>query len=511
MTPNRTPPHNKSSTQLAQALTSSTRETLCVASNTQASDDGVRVDGKVWMKLDLLILPLVTVMAFVYLLDSSNIGNARIAGFMTDMNISNEKFSVAMSLALLPTILLQIPATHLMLYIGARYQLSAMAILTGIAVMLQGVLPGFGAFVACRVLIGVFSSCILSGLDFHLTTFYPRRMFQFRLSIFSIAVPLSSAFSGLLAYPITRMDGIYGKPGWAWLFILEGGLAIFWGLVCLLLMPNNVAQVFVLTESEKQLIRRALEQDQLSHKLDSHGNLWRNMRSTLVRPYVLLISLASFFMGVAFIGFVIFLPTVVVGLGYDSSEAQLMSVPPYAIAIVVSLSSSFISDRYAIRGPIIAVLAILSTAGLAVYIGSESDHVRYGAFLLAVPCVLAIQPALPAWVANNTPQMACRVIAVSCVSLSAVFGSILSLWLFGPISSPPKYASATVTIMVFHVGILGCAAGTMVYVVKENRKKARAREAYASAQMKNGAEGVILAEEDRGEMTNTSIWFEYVL
>ncbi len=145
-------------------------------------------------------------------------------------------------------------------------------------------------------------------------------------------------------------------------------------------------------------------------------------------------------------------------------------------------------------------------------LGSESSHVRYGAFLLAVPCVLAIQPALPAWVANNTPQMTCRVISVSCVSLWGACGSILSLWLFGTISPPPKYASATVTIMVFHVGILGCAVGTMVYVTKENRKKVRARaQVYASAQMKNGAERIILAEEDRGEMTNDSIWFEYVL
>ncbi len=58
-----------------------------------------------------------------------------------------------------------------------------------------------------------------------------------------------------------------------------------------------------------------------------------------------------------------------------------MSVPPYAIAIVgeriatpphlyantgscpVSIGSSIISDRYAIRGPMIAVLAIMSTTG----------------------------------------------------------------------------------------------------------------------------------------------------
>ncbi len=39
--------------------------------------------------------------------------------------------------------------------------------------------------------------------------------------------------------------------------------------------------------------------DQLSHNLDSHGNLWRIMQS-LVRPYVLLISLASFFLGACF-------------------------------------------------------------------------------------------------------------------------------------------------------------------------------------------------------------------
>jgi len=31
---------------------------------------------------------------------------------------------------------------------------------------------------------------------------------------------LSGAFSGLLAAAIEKMDGIGGKPGWAWIFIL---------------------------------------------------------------------------------------------------------------------------------------------------------------------------------------------------------------------------------------------------------------------------------------------------
>jgi len=31
---------------------------------------------------------------------------------------------------------------------------------------------------------------------------------------------LSGAFSGLLAAAIEKMDGLGGKPGWAWIFIL---------------------------------------------------------------------------------------------------------------------------------------------------------------------------------------------------------------------------------------------------------------------------------------------------
>lgn len=35
-----------------------------------------------------------------------------------------------------------------------------------------------------------------------------------------IELPLSGAFSGLLATAIVHMEGIGGKRGWAWIFIL---------------------------------------------------------------------------------------------------------------------------------------------------------------------------------------------------------------------------------------------------------------------------------------------------
>lgn len=38
------------------------------------------------------------------------------------------------------------------------------------------------------------------------------------------------------------------------------------------------------------------------------------------------------------------------GLGYEDLDAQLYTVPPYAVAYVVTLALAWISDRYKDRG-----------------------------------------------------------------------------------------------------------------------------------------------------------------
>ena len=48
--------------------------------------------------------------------------------------------------------------------------------------------------------------------------------------MFFSAASLSGAFSGLLAAAIVNMDGIGGRPGWAWVFILVSGTSTNFGL-----------------------------------------------------------------------------------------------------------------------------------------------------------------------------------------------------------------------------------------------------------------------------------------
>lgn len=46
------------------------------------------------------------------------------------------------------------------------------------------------------------------------------------MAIFFSAATAAGAFGGLLARGISEMDGVGGKPGWAWIFILEGLVTI---------------------------------------------------------------------------------------------------------------------------------------------------------------------------------------------------------------------------------------------------------------------------------------------
>jgi len=50
------------------------------------------------------------------------------------------------------------------------------------------------------------------------------------MAIFFSAATAAGAFGGLLARGIVEMDGVGGRPGWAWIFILEGLLTFGIGM-----------------------------------------------------------------------------------------------------------------------------------------------------------------------------------------------------------------------------------------------------------------------------------------
>lgn len=83
--------------------------------------------------------------------------------------------------------------------------------------------------------------------------------------------------------------------------------------------------------------------------------------------------------------FSLFLPTIISGLGYASTEAQLFTVPPNLAAFFAVLLVTRISDRFKMRGPFMAVCSLIATAGYIMLLATKNNAVRYaGTFLVAI-------------------------------------------------------------------------------------------------------------------------------
>ncbi|KAI0665059.1 MFS general substrate transporter [Cubamyces menziesii] len=464
-------------------------------------EDAPSSSSSIWAKMDLIVLPVTTMMFFLSSLDRSNIGNARVAGFQEQLGITDEQFSFALTITIIPYSFVNFPTNALQKLIGPRLLLPSMVVLWGTVCAFQGLLRDYSGLLACRFFLGLFEGGLLPGIVLYLSSFYPKRKLQLRISLLFSATSLASAFSGLLAAAIVKMDGVGGKPGWAWLFILEGAFTVLFGLAAYFLLPNAPTSAPFFTETEKEFIKRALHEDGIILVGEQDNDYtWTEFWRAFIQPHVILIALSGFFNGATVSGLAYFLPSIVAGLGYSGAEAQLMSVPPFAVTAVLSIVSSYLADHYARRGLTIIIFSSITTIGLSIFLGSYATVVRYGSLFLLVPGSYCIAPPLGAWMSNNTAPTLRRATALALLSTMSNVGSIVSAWVLGALSAPPRYTGAISVLLAFQLGIFACAMGNVLWLRAENRRRERVR-----------AEAGVVAEVDGPGLKNDSVWYTYVL
>ena len=88
----------------------------------------------------------------------------------------------------------------------------------------MGLIHNFAGLVTARFMLGVAEAGLFPGVNYYLSCWYKRSEFGIRSAIFFSAAAFSGSFGGLLAAAIAQMDGVGGKPGWAWIFIIEVGI-----------------------------------------------------------------------------------------------------------------------------------------------------------------------------------------------------------------------------------------------------------------------------------------------
>jgi hypothetical protein len=80
------------------------------------------------------------------------------------------------------------------------------------------------------------------------------------------------------------MDGVSGRSGWSWIFILEGLVTVVFGLVSYFLLPRNVDKAWFFNAEEKRYVSARLREDN-TQKDEDHFT-WREVREAFKLPQV---------------------------------------------------------------------------------------------------------------------------------------------------------------------------------------------------------------------------------
>lgn len=83
---------------------------------------------------------------------------------------------------------------------------------------------------------------------------YCRHEIQLRQALFFSAASVAGAFSGLLAFGISKMDGVGGYEGWRWIFILEGIVTVVVAVMAFFIVHDFPETASFLTEEERAFV-----------------------------------------------------------------------------------------------------------------------------------------------------------------------------------------------------------------------------------------------------------------
>jgi MFS family permease len=300
----------------------------------------------------------------------------------------------------------------------------------GIVATLLGVTQNMAGFFVPRFFLGVTESGLFPGVVFYLSMWYKREEQHYRISLFFSAACLAGAFGGVLAWVsdylgemrseanirpqgIAHMRGVGGLNGWRWIFLLEGILTVLVSLVAYFFITNYPATAKFLTDKERACVHTRLASNNDATRNEAFT--WQNVRLALSDPKVWLYGLGFHTMSLPLYTLSLFLPTIIKELGYTAAQAQLLTVPPYAVAFVTTLSVAVASERFKIRAPFIMASASFAVIGYIILLSARKAGVSYVGTIFAAagiyPATAIVLPGLPTMLAAKRSaqrQMRCR-------------------------------------------------------------------------------------------------------
>src|SRR6185436_7273518 len=172
--------------------------------------------------------PFLILCYFVAYLDRVNVSFAKLH-MNQALGFSEAAFGLGAGLFFIAYFLFEVPSNIFLERVGARLWIARIMISWGIISAAFAFIPSIagatgisneGVFYTLRLLLGACEAGFFPGIIFYLTLWFPAVYRARVISLFMLAIPISSIIGSPISGMLLGLTG-WGLAGWQWLFILE--------------------------------------------------------------------------------------------------------------------------------------------------------------------------------------------------------------------------------------------------------------------------------------------------
>ncbi|GAB7328397.1 hypothetical protein MBLNU13_g00373t1 [Cladosporium sp. NU13] len=424
-------------------------------------------------KLDRRIVPMMVWMYLMSFMDRVSIGNARLYGMEVELGMQNNDYLLAVSVLFITYCLFETPSNAVLKRMQPARWLGGITFAWGLVATFSAFCNDKNAFIACRLLLGIFEAGLFPGFLVYLSMFYNKGSIALRVAYLFSTAAWAGALGGLVAYGIGFLDGTHGWAGWRWIFLINGIPTIVTGVVAPFVLPNSPDTAKFLTEEERESLRIIRRREvgqtassQLMNKKDAMDALkdWKTW----------VISSGQYCLNSMLYSFSVFLPTIInlSGNGWSSIQVQALTVPIYVLGGLTYLACSWYSDRIQQRGPFAMASISLCILGYILLIANINPEASFaGCFIVAMGLYTAAGTPF-SWGPVNNPRYGKRAIASGIQLTIGNASGVAAPFLFSTGDSPrfvPGYAG-TIAMLAYALAVFSF---MHFYFKWDNKKKLR--------------------------------------
>ncbi|KAH8651050.1 major facilitator superfamily domain-containing protein [Xylariales sp. PMI_506] len=426
---------------------------------------------KLLWKVDLRLLPMLSLMFLMSYLDRSNLAQARLSGLESDLGLVSNQFNTVTSILFVGYLFMQLPSNLIITRVKpAVYLPAGMLIWGGISAAQSGV-HNYGGLFACRLLLGFAEAPYFPGAVYLMSTWYTRAELSKRYAAFYAGPALANMFGGLIAAGIlAKLDGHDGLRAWRWLYIIESVMTVGLAIIAFFVLPNFPNTTKWLSEEEKAYaiwrIANDIGQDQDGAKEPSGlQSAWlaitdyRTWMFVAMQHCVLLAQTVTFFF-----------PSIVNTLGYNNITTLLLTCPVWVATFIATMITAFSASRFKERCLHIVVPMCVTVCGNIMLITISTRGPRFFAmFLMAMGAQCCFMVVLT-WISNTFPRpLGKRAAVIAIVNLIGNASNIYGSYLY-PASASPMYVMAGATTASLGVVCIMLAVTLRFLLKRENKK-----------------------------------------